>query len=442
MNLIISKKEGSTLSLKLQLKLAACQKPRYFKHLYYYRFQILVFIQGFSVAVTDSFLSRDWVNHNSNKSFGSSRIQKPIMSLDPILTALVLILSCFGLLMVYSATGVAVGEKYGDSLIFVRKQFFATLIGVLAFVCLYLTPLEKIKRFAPYALAIAIFCAIVPLIPGLGTKVGGASRWLVLGPLRLQTGEFAKLFAVMFVAGYYARNEKNLHQFSTGLMIPFALLTPVFIGLLSQPDFGSTAVIALVTIVIGCAAGIKIRYLVIGGLVLSVLAAMLIWLEPYRVKRVVSFLSPTEDASGSGYQLVQSLIAVGTGELTGVGLGASQQKLFFLPAAHTDFIFALVCEELGFIGAVALLSAFLIFLARGFKIALNHAGSTFEFCLATGVTALIILPALLNMGVVIGVLPTKGLVLPFVGYGGSAVIMYFAALGILFQLARYKGISR
>ncbi len=393
------------------------------------------------MAATDSFLSKDWVSSGRpgpERSFGHSRIQKPLFAFDPLLTTLVLLLSCFGLLMVYSATGVGVGEKYGDPLMFVRKQFFATLTGLLAFFFFYLLPVEKLKKLAPYALAIAICCAVLPIIPGIGAKVGGASRWLVLGPLRLQTGEFAKLFCVLFVAGYYARNEKSLDKFTAGLFVPFALLGPVFIGLLSQPDFGSTAVIALVSIVIGCAAGIRIRYLIIGTVVLSIMAALLIWLEPYRAKRVVSFLSPMEDASGSGYQLVQSLIAVGTGELTGVGLGASQQKLFFLPAAHTDFIFALVCEELGFIGAITLLSAFLIFLARGFKIAMNHAGSTFEYCLAVGITALIIIPALLNMGVVIGVLPTKGLVLPLVGYGGSAVIMYFSALGILFQLARYS----
>jgi cell division protein FtsW len=396
-----------------------------------------------------SFIAQDWAASGANSktsggaafASGSVRVGSHKF-LDPVLTALVLILISFGLLMVYSATGVAVGEKYGDSLIFVRKQAIACIIGFGLFALTYFFSLEKLRRFAPYALAIAICCAVLPLLPGIGAKVGGASRWLIVGPVRLQTGEFAKLFSVIFLAGYYSRNELNLHKFTVGLLAPFLMLTPVFIGLLAQPDFGSCAVIALVAITMGCAAGIKLRYLIIGTVVLAVLGGLLIWLEPYRAKRVVSFLSPTEDASGSGYQLIQSLIAVGTGELTGVGLGASQQKLFFLPAAHTDFIFALICEELGFIGAMALLSAFLIFLLRGFKIASNHYSHTFEFTLAVGITTLVILPALLNIGVVIGVLPTKGLVLPLVGYGGSAVMMYLAALGLLFQLAGYKSVSR
>lgn len=382
-----------------------------------------------------SFLARDFV-----PAGGSPSAQRNVkmLALDPVLSVLVLLLLAFGLLMVYSATGVAVGDRYGDPLVFVRKQSAAVLIGLLFFAGTYFTPISSIKKIAPYALALAIFCAVLPLIPGLGIKAGGAHRWAGFGPLRVQTGEFAKLFSIIFVAGYYARNETTLRNFVVGLLIPFAMLTPVFVGLLAQPDFGSCAVIALVTVAIGCGAGIRLRYLVFGMLALSVIAGLLIWLSPYRARRVVSFLSPMENASGSGYQLIQSLIAVGSGEISGVGLGASQQKLFFLPAAHTDFIFALICEELGFVGAIGLIAAFSLFFIRGFKIAGRLAGSTFEFCLALGITSLVIVPALLNVGVVIGLLPTKGLVLPLVGYGGSAVMMYMAALGMLFQLARLR----
>lgn len=386
-------------------------------------------------ATESSFLSRDFVPQGGSNT---TRNMAMTLALDPILSALVLLLIAFGLLMVYSATGVAVGERYGDPLMFVRKQAIAVLIGFVLFAICYVIPVAAIKRVAPYALALAIFCAVLPIIPGLGLKVGGAHRWVGLGPLRIQTGEFAKLFAIVFVAGYYSRNEASLRSFVSGLLIPFAMLTPVFIGLLAQPDFGSCAVIALVTVAIGCGAGIKLRFMAFAVLALAIIAGLLIWMEPYRAKRIVSFLSPMDDASGSGYQLIQSLIAVGSGEISGVGLGASQQKLFFLPAAHTDFIFALICEELGFIGAVGLISAFTLFFVRGFKIAARLSASTFEFCLALGITSLVIIPALLNVGVVIGLLPTKGLVLPLVGYGGSAVMMYLAALGLLFQLARLR----
>lgn len=398
------------------------------------------FVNSVSIARSSgsrsaSFLSRDFVP--SGTANGRGRSGK-VLALDPLLSVLVLLLIAFGLVMVYSATGVAVGERYGDPLIFVRKQGIAVLIGFVLFAICYFTPLQALRRFAPYALALAIFCALLPIIPGIGIKVGGAHRWAGIGPVRLQTGEFAKLFSIIFLAGYFARNEARVRLFVPGLVIPFLMLTPVFIGLLAQPDFGSCAVIALVTVTIGCGAGIRLRYLFLGGVALAVIAAMLIWFEPYRARRIVSFLSPMEDAAGHGYQLIQSLIAVGSGELTGVGLGSSQQKLFFLPAAHTDFIFALICEELGFLGALGLLGAFALFFLRGFRIANQLAGSTFEFCLALGITSLVIIPALLNVGVVIGLLPTKGLVLPLVGYGGSAVMMYLAALGFLFQLARLR----
>ena len=220
------------------------------------------------------------------------------------------------------------------------------------------------------------------------------------------------------------------------MVVPFVYLAPVAAFLLLQPDFGSSAILAMVVLAMSTAAGVRILHLAMSFLGCAGLMTALVIASPYRMGRVLSFLSPMRDMQGKGYQLIQSLIAVGTGHLSGVGLGGSQQKLFFLPAAHTDFIFAVVAEELGFIGAVVVLLCFLVFLGRGLAIASRLADDTFSYVLAVGLTLLIVGPALLNMGVVTGLLPTKGLVLPLVGYGGSSLIASLVTVGMLLALAR------
>jgi cell division protein FtsW len=241
---------------------------------------------------------------------------------------------------------------------------------------------------------------------------------------------------VIFLAGYFARNEGSIGDVINGVLKPFLLLGCIAVPLLMQPDFGSTAVMAVVTFGIAVSLGVKLRWILVGLIAAGGLAAILVAVSPYRMMRIVSFLSPTADSSGKGYQLIQSLIAVGTGELTGVGLGGSQQKLFFLPAAHTDFIFAVIAEELGFVGCLGVIVAFLVFLWRGLLLASRLADDTFACGLAVGLTLLIVAPAFLNMGVVLGLLPTKGMVLPLVGYGGSSLISSLFGVGLLLALSR------
>lgn len=357
-----------------------------------------------------------------------------IVDMPMVLTTVGLVL--FSVIMVYSTTGVLAQEKFGDSLFFFKRQAVAAGIGfVLMLLCSRLD-ISILKRLSPYLFFVCVGLLILTMIPGIGDRAGGAQRWVQLPFMRFQPVEFIKIMFVIFIAGYYSRHEGEVGNFLQGIVKPFFLFGFLAVPLLLQPDFGSTAVIALVTFGMAVALGVKLRWILIGLVGAAIIAGALVYLSPYRMMRILSFLSPMADASGKGYQLIQSLIAVGSGEITGVGLGGSQQKLFFLPAAHTDFIFAVIAEELGFVGCLAVIAAFLVFLWRGLVLAGKVADDTFECALAVGLTLLVVVPAFLNMGVVLGILPTKGMVLPLVGYGGSSLIASLVGVGLLLALAR------
>ncbi|MBN8549038.1 MAG: putative lipid II flippase FtsW [Deltaproteobacteria bacterium] len=357
--------------------------------------------------------------------------------LDAGIVLTVFVLVGFSLVMVYSTTGIVAQEKLGDTLYFVKRQAVAAVIGILAMFLFSRINIQSLQKISPYLFFACIALLAVTLIPGVGHRAGGAQRWINLGLVRFQPGELVKVMFIVFIAGFWARHETRLSEFSQGIVKPFFLVAVVAGLLLVQPDFGSAAVISLVTLGMALATGVRLRYIACGAVLLALCMGTLVFLSPYRMQRIMSFLSPFSDVSGRGYQLIQSLIAVGTGQLTGVGLGDSQQKLFFLPAAHTDFIFAVVSEELGFIGGVVLLASFLVLLWRGLLISSRLAENTFQFSLAVGLTLLIVAPALLNIGVVTGLLPTKGMVLPLVGYGGSSLVTCLMAVGMLLALKRH-----
>ncbi len=361
---------------------------------------------------------------------------KPPLISDGFIFNITVALVLFSLVMLYSTTAIISQEHFGDPLFYVKRQAVAALIGVLLLWALSRIDIDKLRLVSPYLLVVCIVLLILPLIPGLGDAAGGAKRWVRLGPIRFQPGEFVKVLFIIFMAGYYSRHEARLKEFISGVVKPIGMAALMGVLLLRQPDFGSTVVIVSITVVMAAVAGMQIRYLAIAGAVLGAAGVALVLISPYRMSRVVTFLTPWEDASGKGYQLVQSLIAVATGKLTGVGLGESQQKLFFLPAAHTDFLFAVIAEELGFIGCLVVLALFLGILWRGVKAAARVSENTYLFTLTIGLTLLIVLPALLNMGVVTGILPTKGMVLPLLGYGGSSLISSLAIVGLLLAAIR------
>lgn len=365
----------------------------------------------------------------------SGELKPPFLGDFPLL-AVTMALVGLSLVMVYSTTAIMSQEKYGDGFFFVRKQALAAAVGLVLIWIGSRLPVTAIRRASPYLYIGCLVLLALPLIPGIGDSAGGAKRWVYLGSLRFQPVELIKLCYTVFLAGYFARHEASVDSFVDGLAKPLALSGLIGALLLAQPDFGSASVLAIVTLAMATASGARISYLAICALGLACCMGLMIYISPYRMSRVVGFLSPFSDASGKGYQLIQSLIAVGTGQIAGVGLGASQQKLFYLPAAHTDFIFAVIAEELGFLGCLVVIALFLTFLWRGLRLARRFSRDTFSFALAIGLTCLIVVPAFLNMGVVLGLLPTKGLVLPLVGYGGSSLIASLAAVGLLLSLAR------
>lgn len=365
----------------------------------------------------------------------SREVQKPL-GIDVVILSLTLLLVGFSLVMIYSTTGVVSQEKYGDAFFFLKRQGVAVLVGLILMAGCAAVPHKLIRTLSPFCFPLAIFLLVLTLIPSIQDEAGGAHRWIVLGPLRFQPGELVKVLFTVFMGGYFARHSPHIEEFWKGLCVPL-LYAGVIAGLfLLQPDFGSAVVVVLITIGMALVAGVKLRFIFGGALVLALLGATLILVSPYRMRRIASFLSPFEDASGKGYQLIQSLIALGSGNLSGVGLGGSQQKLFFLPAAHTDFIFSVIGEELGFIGCGAIIVAFLVFLWRGLSIARRHIDDTFSYVVAVGLTLLIVVPELLNTGVATGLLPTKGMVLPLIGYGGSSVVSCLIAIGLLLSLSR------
>ncbi|MCB0354961.1 MAG: putative lipid II flippase FtsW [Bdellovibrionales bacterium] len=356
--------------------------------------------------------------------------------IDIVLLALTIGLLGFGLVMLYSTTGVTAQERFGDPLYFLKRQIAAGVIGFVLMLVAYKLPPRFWRFVSPYCFPLALALLIFPLIPGIGQSGGGASRWVSVAGVRFQPGEVSKLCFILFLAGYFARHETKLESFSKGVFKPLLLVAPVAILYLSQPDFGSFSLVLIVGLIMALAAGVRLRYLVISGVGALFAMGILVLVSPYRMKRVLSFLEPAADASGKGYQLIQSLIAVGSGQLTGVGLGGSQQKLFFLPAAHTDFIFSVIAEELGFLGGLGVIVVFLLILWRGLSIAARYFNNTFFFSLTVGLTMLIALPAFLNVGVATGLLPTKGMVLPLVSYGGTNLVVTLIAMGILLSLAK------
>lgn len=368
------------------------------------------------------------------------RLRPPRVSDVPLVTTTILLVG-FGVLILYSTTGVLAQERFGDSLYYLKRQLVAVVLGLAGMLLVSRIRMETLKSFSPLCLPLGVILLLMTLIPGVGDSAGGASRWITLFGQRFQPGEFVKLLFIFFMAGYFARHEEKLDSFSQGVCKPLLLVGLIGVLYLSQPDFGSTALVALVTLTMAFTAGVRIRYILLSFLFAAASLAVLVMISPYRMKRILSFLEPTADASGKGYQLLQSLIAVGTGQFTGVGLGEGQQKLFFLPAAHTDFIFAVVAEELGFLGAIFLLALFGVFLWRGLRIAWKVRTDVFSYTLAVGLTMLIVLPALLNMGVVLGLLPTKGMVLPLVSYGGTNIIVSLVGIGFLLTLGRGVPVS-
>ena len=357
---------------------------------------------------------------------------------DPVLLGIVLLLTMGGVVMVYSSSAVYASARLGDGLWFFKRQAAGALLGLGALLLAMKVGYQRLEKLAVPLLLLALVLLVLVQIPGLGHAAGGARRWLRLGPLTFQPSEVAKIALVLWLARSLARKGERVAELSVGLL-PHLLVLGLVAGLLLlEPDFGTTVVLAAVTLALLFAAGVRASWLL--GLVLAAVpvALVLVWRSPYRLQRVLTFLDPWKDPRGHGYQTVESLLGFGSGGAFGVGLGLSHQKLFFLPAAHTDFILSIVGEELGFAGVLAVLLLFAALVWRGLKAA-HAASDAFGVWLALGLTLLFSLEALVNAGMALALLPTKGIALPFLSYGMSQVIASLFAAGLLLSVSGGPG---
>ncbi|AOZ91675.1 stage V sporulation protein E [Paenibacillus crassostreae] len=341
-----------------------------------------------------------------------------------------------GIVMVYSAGSVLGFHDYGDSFYFVKRQLLFAGLGIAA---MFVTANLDYRIWTKYAKAGLVICFImlvIVLIPGIGNVRGGARSWLGISSFGIQPSEFMKLGMILFLAHWLSQEKFNITLFSKGLLAPLTLIGTAFGLIMLQPDLGTGSVMFGASMLIVFAAGARMKHLGMLGLVGIVGFVGLILAAPYRLKRITAFLDPWSDPLGSGYQIIQSLYAIGPGGLGGLGLGMSRQKYSYVPEPQTDFIFSILAEELGFIGGMIVLLLFLILIWRGMRIAMTIPDS-FGSLLAVGIVGMIAIQVIVNIGVVIGLMPVTGITLPLISYGGSSLTLMLTALGILLNLSRY-----
>jgi len=346
----------------------------------------------------------------------------------------VLFLVGIGIVMVYSASSALAVKKFGSDYYFLKKQAVFALVGICALVACRHIPYTTYRPLAYPLLALAVLLLAAVLFSPLGVTAGGSSRWLRLGPIRFQPSEFARLALIIYLAYSMERKADRIGEFSIGVLPHVAVLGVLCLLVLKQPDFGSAAILAFLTGLMMFVGGVKLIYLLAACVTGAAAGACVITFAGYRVRRVMSFLDPWQYSSDAGYQIVHSLMAFGSGGWWGAGIGKGVQKLFYLPEPHTDFIFSVIGEELGVAGVLLIILLYLLIVWKGIRIA-RHAPDLFGCYLAVGLTSALALQISINMGVTLGLLPTKGLTLPFLSYGGTSLVLNMATVGILMNIA-------
>lgn len=371
--------------------------------------------------------SRAWADlFQADIALGRRRI-------DPLILGITVALSLGGLVMVFSASGVVAEMKYADSTYYLQRQIVWLILG---FGVLFVGSQIDYLQWKPWVPWIIVGCVGgLLLVLAVGPYINGARRWLTFGFFSIQPTEMAKLAVVMYLAAFLSNPDRRITDWRRGFLPPVVVVGCLCALIVVEPDLGSTVVIGLVFVCMMYVAGARLRHLVCLGLPMMLGFLSLIVASPERWERFTTFLDPFQDREGAGYQLVQSLLALENGGVFGVGLGQGKQKLLYLPEGHTDFVLALVGEELGLIGTLGVLALFIILVFKGFRVA-ALAPDVFGRFLALGITMLLALQAMINAGVVSGMLPTKGLTLPLVSYGGSSLLTTMLAIGILLSIAR------
>ena len=361
-----------------------------------------------------------------------------LASWDPWLLGAVLVLILFGMIMVYSASITLADRNTGNGMYFLIRQLAHVTLGLGIMWIAAHSQVRLWEQSGPVLLLASIALLIAVLIPGVGSQINGSTRWIRLGGFNVQPSELAKLFMVIYVAGYLVRKQETLRNFTQGILMVGIVLAIIGTLLLQEPDLGTVVVLAATTMTMLFLGGVRFWHFFacIGAGVGAI--SVLTLISPYRMARVTGFLNPWADPFDTGFQLVQALIAFGRGEWFGVGLGASVQKLFYLPAAHTDFIVAVIAEELGLVGVFMVVALFVILVGRAFKLSrmAEQANKIYHARLSQGIGLLLGFQAMINLGVNLGMLPTKGLTLPFVSYGGSSMLASCFAVGLLLAISR------
>jgi cell division protein FtsW len=373
-----------------------------------------------------------------NDDSAPARRSPAAAALDPWLLASVLLLTGIGLVMVYSASAVTAEARVHDQFYYLKRQLVSAGVGMVLLLAFLKLGYRRLEGLAVPLLLAVVVALVLVLVPGIGKVAGGARRWIDLGFIRFQPAEAAKVVLVIYLARSLARKRERVKMFSIGFL-PHVAVTGLLVALvLAEKDLGTAVILLVVLLVMLFAGGVKVGYL-LGAVALAIpIGWKLVAGTPYRMQRITAFLDPWQHRDGIGFQIVESLLGIGNGGWLGQGLGEGKGKLFYLPAAHTDFIAAVIAEEVGLVGMSLLVLLFAILVWRGFR-ATALAPDPFGCYLALGLTTLIGSQALVNLSVVLGLLPTKGLTLPFVSYGGSSLMTMLAAAGILLSVSGGQG---
>jgi cell division protein FtsW len=357
--------------------------------------------------------------------------------LDLALFLPALALALIGYIMITSASMDVVAIKFNDPFYQSKRQLLFIILGSVSLIVCLLTPVHVWQKQSPYLLLIALLLLVAVLIPGLGRNVNGSTRWIPIGPLSLQPSEFAKIAVVAFMAGYLVRQQEEIRNHFSGFSKSLVVLGAFIVLFLLEPDFGAVVVMMCAVLGMFFLGGMRKRHISIVLVAAAALGTITIFAAEYRVKRLMTYLDPWSDPFGSGYQLTQAQIAFGRGGWFGEGLGQSMQKLFYLPEAHTDFVYSVLAEEWGAFGALIVVVLYGVLIVRGLKVGqkAERLGRQFSAYLAYGLVLLIAAQAMINIGVNLGLLPTKGLTLPFVSYGGSSMLACASSLGILLRIS-------
>ncbi|MFF2018273.1 putative lipid II flippase FtsW [Paenibacillus sp. NPDC058177] len=346
---------------------------------------------------------------------------------------LTLLLVGFGLIMIFSASYPAAFIKHDSPWHYVMKQGVFALTGLFVMLIFMCIPFSVWKKASPILLTFSLVMLVLVLIGG--ADINGARRWFVLGGFNLQPSEFSKLTVIVYLSAIISRKGERIRNFRNGLLPIILVIGTILLLIMRQPDFGTVLILFFIAVTILWVGDVDLRHMLLLSMALVPMFVYLAVSKSYRLDRVSAFLNPLDDLQGSGYQLTQSLYALGNGGLTGTGIGQGVQKLLYLPEAHTDFIFAVVGEELGFVGTFMLFVVFFLFIWRGFITAIRSS-DPFGLMLGMGIVMMIFIQSLLNVGSVIGSLPITGVPLPFISYGGSSLILCLASTGILLSISR------